>query len=310
MITSYEKAVELIHQFRKSVADSYEVSLPEITEALQFLLEGAGVKNEDNFIYLKGDADTDGSMRIIPDLVNGLNFEFQLRTDGVWNDTGIDIAASTIHIGRDLKIGAAGDYIHITDRDDDFNAIVPFLKYSDAGTGLYPQVPILGEKKTTYFQTDDTTTYHSTLHSWTAYPPLDFLVEGMIFKTGAIAATAPVKVRIFKGVDNTGELFFEQNYPPAMFPANTEVSIVLGGMAEFHDGEPHYHEISSDVAFDLVGTALPASHPYYHAHVQYLVSSEDIMTSTTGMDRILIDINGEVVSDISGNLMLSGNAPS
>ena len=81
--------------------------------------------NPTNFIYLKGDEDTDGSLRIVPDLDDEENFEFQLRTGGVWNDTGIQIAASTIHLGRDLRIGGAGDWVRLTNTAESLQALIP-----------------------------------------------------------------------------------------------------------------------------------------------------------------------------------------
>jgi len=110
--------------------------------------------NPREILYIKGDANTNGSLRLMPDVTDE-NFEFQLRQDDVWNDTGIQIAASTIHLGRDLQMSGAGEFIRTTEVINDTESLVPHVTYDDDGTEI-AHTPILGPKFTRFIvQSDD-----------------------------------------------------------------------------------------------------------------------------------------------------------
>ena len=87
-----------------------------------------------NALYVKGDANTDGSVRLRPDSQNPTNLVIEERSSGVWNPTGVEVAASTIYLGRDLRLGGDGDWLRqekqgAAARD----ALIPHHEFSDAG---------------------------------------------------------------------------------------------------------------------------------------------------------------------------------
>jgi hypothetical protein len=263
-------------------------------------------RNSLDFIYLKGDADTDGSLRMLPDIVDGSNFEFQLRAGGVWNDTGIQIAASTIFLGRDLEVKGAGDWIHTTDIQEDNLALIPHIEFSDAGgTAQSAHVPILSPLIKDFpiqpvFDTEIVTSHYNV----TEINPVELLAKGVTFKTGSVAATENLTVSFLRPA---GVVFWTQNYPPSKFPANSDVPINLKGLLEGLENEDIEISIVSTADFSLLGNSLNSAFLLLDF---YLLTEEQIMTSTTGMDRVLIDSkDGQTISDESGNLILSGEAP-
>ena len=96
-------------------------------------------------LYIKGDEKTNGSLRIIPDTSFETEAEFQLREDGVWNDTGILIAASTVYLGRELQISGGGEWMLTKDAGTDIKSLIPHVRFDDSdGTDEVVVVPQLG----------------------------------------------------------------------------------------------------------------------------------------------------------------------
>jgi len=63
------------------------------------------VRNPRDGIYIKGDADTDESIRLLLDSTATIA-HMERRADGVWNDTGLRLSAASIELGRDFIISA------------------------------------------------------------------------------------------------------------------------------------------------------------------------------------------------------------
>jgi hypothetical protein len=260
---------------------------------------------EGPFVYVKGDANTDGSLRLRPDSLNEELVEMQLRTSGVWNDTGIQVAASTVHLGRDLRISAAGDFILISDVDDEEQSLIPHVEFTETeGTTEPPHSPVLTPLQEAFvlqpiFSVDTLTDKHVSQ----ATSPARILVKDFHVRIGATAPTEPVQMRIYNGFDESGILFFEWTYPASDFTANTEIELDTHGLVGVDDGTPVFEVLESAAPFSLLGAG--PEEPW-RAISFHIVSEEQLMTSTTGMDRVLVDQNAHIVSDISGNLILAG----
>jgi hypothetical protein len=264
-------------------------------------------RNPVEFVYLKGDESSDGSLRLVPDTSNGTEFEFQLRASGVWNDTGIQIAASTIFLGRDLEVKGAGDWIHTTDIQLDHKALVPHIEFTDAGGTLQSaHVPILSPLiENVPIQPVFDTEIVTSSYFFAELNPFELLAKNVKFKTGSISATEPLNISFSRPA---GVVFWSRNYEAARFAAGLDVTIELLGLLEGLENEIIEIRITSPADFSLLGNSLGAA---YLLLGFYLLSEEHVITSTTGMDRVLIDSkDGQTISDKDGNLILNGNAPS
>jgi hypothetical protein len=262
-------------------------------------------ENYGDKLYLSGNEFVDGSLRAIPDLVTGENFELQLRTNGVWNDTGLQIAASTVFLGRDLELKGAGDWVHTTDIQGDHKALVPHIEFTDAGgTVQSGHMPILTPLIENFpIQTDFSQEIVTQNYTVTQINPAELLAKRAHYKTGSVAATQPVNISYERPL---GTIFWTQNFPASRFPANTDVTIELKGLLEGFTNEEIITVITSVADFSLLGDLAGTAYTLLDF---YLLSEEQIMTSTTGMDRILTDQTSEVLVDITGDLILSGEAP-
>ena len=277
------------------------------------------VRNAKEFLYVKGDADTDGSIRIIPETTEHLNVELQLRSDGVWNDTGLQVLNASIHIGHELAISGTGQWILISteEADETFQALVPHIEYnSEDGTLPYAHIPILSpELFDVVFQPDDSGVMAAATFGYQFVTQITAVVSALIVKTSA-AATSDVRFSTYRGPDNTGPLFFQKTFPADHFPANSTVRIDVTGLISVQEGAISFHEwdcvtpegeLNPSGVVSLksdVGETSP-----WQAYDFYVETEEDLMTSTTGMDRVLIDISGVTVASNDGTLVLDGLAP-
>ena len=186
------------------------------------------------FIYVKGDADTDGSIRLMPDAVDAVNVEFQLRSNGVWNDTGIQIAASTVYLGRELEVSSGAEYIRTTVASEPgFQSLAPHIPYTEeSGTSPYPDTPILSPITIReVFQPDDSREVSGTTIAYAGPAPRRELTTAAYYKTGSIAATEPVTLE-FRRDSESGILFFRIEYPSSTFPAESEIRLDLKQRSE------------------------------------------------------------------------------
>jgi len=79
-----------------------------------------------------------------------------------------------------------------------------------------------------------------------------------------------------------------------------DVKIDFDGMSSIFPGDTIYHEIVSDTAFSLLGDA---SGDPWHAHSEYEVTEENIMTFESGLTYVATDESGQVVADEAGDLV-------
>lgn len=212
--------------------------------------------NPDGFVYIKGCEFTDGSLRLLPDSTSE-NIEFQLRTDGVWNETGIQIAGATIHVGRDLDISAGGEYIQTLEATANKNSLIPHVAFDDNGTG-FPHNPVLGKKVVRLLlQPDESFEVTGTDLQVTTDNPLTnpntgaVLASRLYMKTGSIGATAPVTI-VFRRGSSVGPVFFQQVLPVSLMGTpNTEFFINLFGFLEGTPGQDISIQLFSNEIFSL-----------------------------------------------------------
>ncbi len=100
-------------------------------------------------------------------------------------------------------------------------------------------------------QSDESGEWSGTVFDSIVTSPSESMTNAVYIKTGVIAATEPVRICIFEGEDETGELVFDQVYPASDFPANTEVFLKLDGASEYTAGITYFGRYKSDATFSL-----------------------------------------------------------
>lgn len=240
-------------------------------------------------IYLSGDEFTDDSIRIIFDGSDTVS-SIELRTDGVWNDTGFRFASSLLSIGRDLKIGGVGGFIktiNVSEIDQHINSLIPHIQFDAEGSLSAAHAPILdkledfvifdgpatGEVSGTVIGQIFSVTPNTILHSHT-------------HTTGSIAATADVKISYYKGTDNTGTLLNSFNIPSSIMPASTEFTIVYDDEFGFQDATNIFFDYVSDNSISLATNSdgdIITTHSGHNIDEIDVVLAEFVLTSDAGI---------------------------
>ena len=220
---------------------------------------------------------TDGSIRLILDTLSNVA-TVEARTDGVWNLTEFLISQASLNLGRDVRLSAAGHHVVVTDIVVPQQSFLPETPYDDTGT-MAARTPIIGSKLTrAIIQPDEsgslTTTHHSTVFSVF----LDVLNTQSYLKTGITGASADVSFILSAGIPPNDIIFFQQNYPPSKFPANSEVQIAFTPGVEFDIGEQINSNITSDNAFTILYDAT-LTLTWFALDFQE-VGHEDLLTET------------------------------
>ena len=213
----------------------------------------AGVATPRGTLYVEGDAVTEGSLRLVPD-VTGENMEFQRLKDGVWNDTGIQIAASTVHLGRELKLSGAGEWLRTKEATAGEDGLIPHVHFDETGTPFPPVTPVLGPLQTRYvIQPDDSADMVGTSFHWTAFSGGAGLGERQYLKVGSIVATSSVLITMQRG-SMGGPIIWQRRFPASKFsPPNTEIEIDLLGLVQMEQFGLIHAMLESDEPFSLKG---------------------------------------------------------
>jgi hypothetical protein len=268
------------------------------------------VTNPNEFIYLKGDVDTDGSLRLLPDR-DDENFEFQLRFGGVWNPTGIQIAASTIHLGREFLISAFGEFQKTNALNSGTTALIPQINYTDAGSTV-PYQPVLGAKLIDVFvQNDDTTVFTGTSISSSQTSPLLGVRTKIIWKSGNVAATAPVTFSVYRGVDNTGVMLLRVELPASDFGVDMEVPVIPGDGFQLDDMETVYTEFTSDESFTMRGNAggeLWLKLDVFPLSFKNLLTTDDLGANFTGQASQIGNTTPTVIPAVDALVKIGGTS--
>jgi len=265
----------------------------------------------------------DGSVRLIPDTINGTALEPQLKLNGVWNATGAVISGGTLQVGGDLLIEAAGDWILSTDVNQDVLALIPHHEFTDeSGSEPFPDTAILSalfERFVT--QPDDSVDIVTSDYGDTTVSTAELVVKDVHYKMGTVSATKPLTLTYYRGVDNTGEQFWQRNISASDFSASPEsLATNDGGDALFTSvgntlsiGALADHSLFSEATYNGEHTVTFVDGDTYKVGVAYVSDDSGVLINeleiaTDGRPEIIAgeDIFVEIVSDAPFSLL--GNA--
>ena len=77
------------------------------------------------------------------------------------------------------------------------------------------------------------------------------LIRSAHFKTGETSATRPIVYKIYKGIDNTGELYYSKVFESCLFMSNSDIELNFNDSLYADNNSQFYTEISSLASFSL-----------------------------------------------------------
>lgn len=262
--------------------------------------------NPNAIIYIKGDANTDGSIRIIPDTSFDEQAEFQLREGGVWNDTGILIAASTVYLGRELQLSAGGEYLLTKDFATDIRSLVPHVRFDAAtGTDATVAVPVVGALvPDVIIQPDDTGEISGSTIQFSTLSAFLLLANALILKTGTLAgATDEVTVNLYRTGFGT-DLFYKRTYAASEFPINSDIKLTTDGLVELFENQTFYVELTTPGTLTLKADVTDTT-PYFGGDFYFLTENTITPDEDGGVVfDILATDQGDVIFDDQGEIVV------
>jgi len=177
-----------------------------------------------DILYIVGDEDTDGSIRLIVDEISNVA-SIEEREQGVWNAGELQLSKGSLIIGREVRLSAIGDHLLVSSPDNVTQAIVLDQSYDDTGSGP-PQSLTVGPLISRVIrQADNSTELTLTDHSSFLITFGQLLTTAVYVQIGSTGASAEVSVVFTEGVPPNDVIFFTENFPASKFPTNSEVFI-------------------------------------------------------------------------------------
>lgn len=209
-------------------------------------------QNKDDYIYLRGDAITEGSIRMEIDLLKDA-MEVTTLKDGVWGRYSLELSTGTLWLGKEVGLGAMGHNL-ITEQSGNnvhffphtiFNTATKTHGHDAAVTHIY------GNTVRFVAQADESGEFTGVRFTTSLQGVGDVLVSNSYYKTGNTSPTTVMRNNIYQGTDETGTLIFSQNYSASNFPANTEINLPYNGSIEYHDGVDYFGVWECDTSFSF-----------------------------------------------------------
>ena len=223
-----------------------------------------------------GREDLDGSTRVCLSAVSGMG-TIEKRVDGIWQPSSFELGPNSVWVGKNVGLAALGHHLASEFHDGHLH----FHAHSGYGNGLSThdtqQINAFAYVPAETYQPDFSEEWTGTNFEFSMTSPSHILVSAIQYKTGAVAATKPIRICIYQGTDDTGQMVFDQWYPASQFPANSDVTAEYAGYIEFDYMVDYFVRYTSTANFSLktndIGTI-----PYFTGDTSYL--KEDSLLQT------------------------------
>lgn len=241
-------------------------------------------------IYITGDADTDGSIRICSTVGDPIS-HIELRENGVFNDTSFRFSASgSVQIGRDLDLAATAGFLETGNPSQTIGhirSLIPHIQFEDAGTE-HPHTPILDAEEIFDVFTGAVSEIVATVIGIDLGVSPGRVLEESIHEVGSVSSTQPVQVSFYLGTDNTGFLIDRRTLPANAMVTNTTLEIIYDNDLGFQAGQQVFMEFLSTANISLKtdsgGNAL-TKHEAHELDVLQLVTENLIWNNS--LDHVL-----------------------
>ena len=207
-------------------------------------------RNPKNYIYINGDAFTDGSRRFSVNGDSGMAI-IEKRIMGIWQPTSFETGPTSVWVGKNVGIAGLGHHLATESSDGHYH----FHAHSEFdGETCIKDTQIVNAYNYTerqIIQPDNSGNWTGTTFNTIIPSVIHNIQYGAYLQTYSTAASEMVRVSLWVGTDDTGILVFDQKYPSIEFPADTEIRIVPDGYLEFDAGVTYYMRLSSVAEFSL-----------------------------------------------------------
>ncbi len=171
--------------------------------------------------------------------------------DDIWQPAAFEVGADSLWAGKNVAIAGIGHHLAIELRDGHkhFHAHSEYdgQLTTDDMAALYadyyaPYIPVQPDESEEWTGKIFDYVHHTTSHA---------LLKKLYIKIGVTVPTDTIRLQVWRGIDDTGILTFDQKYPASDFTANTEIGLILIGDLEFDIDTDYLFRYSSGEDFSL-----------------------------------------------------------
>ncbi len=252
-------------------------------------------ENFEEYIYIRGDKDTEGSIRLSVDSYGDIT-QIEGLSDDVWNRTRFKIGPGTLHIGDSLAASSAGYHLMTEHPDGSLKQVFVHRELVGDETSEISVLHLYDKQTRAISQPDNSGEFTGKYFTYSLTSSKKIMIENVYFQTGSTAATSSVQVFVYNGTDNTGELIWDWSYPTSQFTADTETILTVEGFLEYSEDENIFVEFISDEDFSIKTNAAVTS-PWRAAdywnilHDELLGTNEFVSGNTFSKSDWYIDHN-------------------
>ena len=212
-----------------------------------YIKSGGAITADDGF------NDPNGSIRIAFDSVDKF-VHIELKEDNVYNDTGFRFSKGSVDLGRNLILEATAHFLKTENSqgtDHHASALIPHIPFSDTGSD-FAHVPVVDIVETIDKFINPFSEINNTVIGQVHLLVLPQIIQTITFQVGSAEATSQVTLKIFQGINNSGELIEQTRISPIFVNANTPLVVDFGSNFGFSEENVNiFIELSSANSFSL-----------------------------------------------------------
>ncbi|MCP3684168.1 MAG: hypothetical protein GY861_15915 [bacterium] len=209
------------------------------------------IRNDNCYVYICGDENTDGSIRFSTDS-SFANAVFEIRIEGIWQPATMEFGTNSVFIGPRVGLSAIGN--NLANEDTIPTSIQLFSHNIFDGETTTSDARILDAYDFTereIFQSDESGLFSGTLLEFTITSPDSFISSLTYIKTGAVVSTSSFRIQVWRGTDDTGAIIYDREYPPIGFIPSSENELEIYGYLKLDKGLDYFFRVDSDDTFSI-----------------------------------------------------------
>jgi len=277
-------------------------------EIARFKATDISSNNIKGIVYIRGNANTDDSVRLVPSVNGPHESAIEVRRQGIFQPAGLDLGPLSLSLGLDVAIEAHGSSLNISSVESGTKELTVAAEFNDNGSKP-AKVIVLDPRLNRVIVNSDTSDELVTVFFTDSFVGITNAFRyKFYFKTGSIAATSIVTLTIQKGsAGEGGEVFFIRKMPASDWPANIEVEVELDGGLNITPGNSFTLLLSSDNNFSLLGKDFGSFFLNFFAFDIQPYGLQTLVSIPDGTDRFLGSIVADSIYNNLGNRVLQGS---
>lgn len=239
------------------------------------------VNIEDN-LFTGGDLNFQGNtnerMRFTVDPSTNMT-EIERYANDMWQAGSLMVGVNSLWLGRTTALAALGHHVATESIDGHLHLLVHDEFDGNVTTDDAKVLYAYDFNEYVIFQPDNSSTWTGTNLNFSFPSTAHSLAKKIYYQTGSTAATSPILIQIWKGLNDSGTLVFQQRYHASNFPADSDIFITTNGYIEYDTGQSYFLKYTSDAPFSLKSDSTQ-TYPWFAVDISSLRQDNLLQTES------------------------------